>query len=372
MAFPYMGDISLVLEPILRHLGAEVVVPSEPNRETVALGAQLAPETICLPFKVTLGNIIRALELGANTLIYVSGSWSCRFGYYGRLQADIARDLGYKFQILELRRDRIAEIVKQVIGLSRGSFTRALIRTARAFRLGWFKADTLEKVYSFGRRMMPYAEKPGTCRQMIKDALKEVTRSESVPDLIRLRQSLRYRFAGLAKKENVNPLRIKLVGESYCTIEPFVNFDIISRLGEMGVLVDPFLTGPRWLGFHGFRLKRNEVVRAQKVAKSYWQYCVGGEDSNSLGHLILAAQSGYDGVIHIHPFACMPGTVIQPALSKASQDYQIPLLSISIDEHTSETGFVTRVEAFVSLLERKRQGYRKVKWRCNNVFGQDK
>ncbi|MEO0053824.1 MAG: acyl-CoA dehydratase activase-related protein, partial [candidate division WOR-3 bacterium] len=65
VAFPYMGDIRLVLEPILRKLGAEVVVPPEPNRETVARGAQLAPETICLPFKVTLGNILQALELGA-------------------------------------------------------------------------------------------------------------------------------------------------------------------------------------------------------------------------------------------------------------------------------------------------------------------
>jgi predicted nucleotide-binding protein (sugar kinase/HSP70/actin superfamily) len=355
VAFPYMGDIRLILEPILKELGAEVIVPPEPNRETVALGAKLAPETMCLPFKVTLGNIVRALGLGADTLVYVSGSWSCRFGYYGRVQADIARDLGYRFQMLELRRDRMLEIVKQVIGLSQGRFDRALLRTARAFRLGWFKADTLEKTYCLARRTMPYANEPSACRQVVRDILKEVERTDSVKGLVRLRQSLSQRFVAVPKNGRIDCLRVKLVGESYCTIEPFVNFDIINRLGEMGVLVDPFLTGPRWIGFHGFRLKKGEVLSAQRAAKEYWRYPVGGEDANSLGHLILAARAGYDGVIHIHPFACMPGTVVQPALFKASQNYNIPLLSISVDEHTAEAGFMTRVEAFVSLLERRRR-----------------
>ncbi|MEO0005051.1 MAG: 2-hydroxyacyl-CoA dehydratase [candidate division WOR-3 bacterium] len=355
VAFPYMGDIRLVLEPILHELGAEVIIPPEPNRETVALGAQLAPETICLPFKVTLGNIIRALELGADTLVYVSGSWSCRFGYYGRVQADIVRDLGYKFQMLELRRDRMDEIARQIVKLSEGRFSRAVVRTVRALRLGWFKADTLERAYALARAKMPNALDPKECQNLLKNVLQEVDEVKSVGELRRLRRSLKERFASVKRNGKGSCLRIKLVGESYCVIEPLVNFDVINRLGEMGVWVDPFITGPRWLGFHGFRLRKKEVIQAQKVAQNYWRYCVGGEDANSVGHLILAAQAGYDGVLHIHPFACMPSTVVQPVLFKASRDYDIPLLSISIDEHTGETGFITRVEAFVSLLERRRR-----------------
>ncbi|MEO0051530.1 MAG: 2-hydroxyacyl-CoA dehydratase, partial [candidate division WOR-3 bacterium] len=71
-------------------------------------------------------------------------------------------------------------------------------------------------------------------------------------------------------------------------------------------------------------------------------------------HLIMAARAGDDGVIHVHPFACMPSTVVQPALTAASRDYDIPFLSISVDEHTAEAGFLTRVEAFISLLERRK------------------
>ncbi len=353
-AFPYMGDIQIVLEPILRHLGAETVIPAGPNKETLALGAQLAPETMCLPFKVTLGNMVKALEQGADTLIYVTGSWSCRFGYYGRLQADILNDLGYRFDLIELRRDRLWEIIRRIVELSQKNVPEALIRAVRAFRLGLAKAQALEELGYFTRITLPFASNQADCKRTYKSLIEQIQKSNHPGELKKIRHNIRSAFSAIPRRLQHKAIKIKLVGESYCTIEPFVNFNIIWRLGELGVLVDPFLTGSRWLGFHGFRLGKSEVARVQKKAHKYWRYCVGGEDANAVGHLILAAEAGYDGVIHVHPFACMPSTAVQSALIKASQDYNIPLLFLSLDEHTVETGFLTRVEAFISLLERKR------------------
>ncbi len=355
VAFPYMGDIYLVLQPMLQMLGAEVIIPPEPNKETVAIGAQLAPETMCLPFKVTLGNMVRALQLGADTLVYVSGAWSCRFGYYGRLQAMILSELGYRFDFIELRHDRLWEIAKRVVALNQGSFSRSLVQTLRAFRLGWLKSKTLEQIYILAQNTLPFAIEPMECHQLLKKILSEIHKTDNIKELNKLYLSLPSRFQRVAQDTDRKALRVKLVGESYCVIEPYVNFEIIKRLGEMGVVVDPFLTAPRWLGFHGFRLNKKEVIAAQNAARKYWRYCVGGEDINSVGHLILAVHAGYDGVIHLHPFACMPGTVVLPALVKASQDYDIPFISLSLDEHTGETGFITRLEAFITLLIRRRQ-----------------
>ncbi|NPV13603.1 hypothetical protein HPY86_01555 [candidate division WOR-3 bacterium] len=354
VAFPYMGDIHLVLEPILRTLGADVVIPPEPNKNTVAIGTQIAPETICLPFKITLGNMLNALKSGADTLAYVSGSWSCRFGYYGRLQADILRDLGYRFRLIELRRDRIQEIVRTVVELNNGSLSGAVIKTLKAFRLGWWKAMTLEKTYKALRETLPLVKQPEKCHRLFDEIMKEITRAQVIKELQDISASIAHRFENLPRNGRTNVLKIKLIGESYCTIEPFINFNIIKRVGEMGGILEPFLTGPRWLGFHGFRIGKNEITFVQNMAKNYWRYCVGGEDANSVGHMILACREGYDGVIHIHPFACMPSTVVQPTLIKISQEYDIPFLSISVDEHTSEAGFITRLEAFISLLERRR------------------
>jgi predicted nucleotide-binding protein (sugar kinase/HSP70/actin superfamily) len=354
-AFPYMGSIRLVLEPILRTLGADVVRAPEPGRVTLERGARLAPEMMCLPFKVTLGNMLWCVEHGADSLVYVSGAWSCRFGYYGRLQADILRGLGYRFELLELRRDQLLQIAKRVYGLSQGRFSRAVVRALQAFRLGWEKSVTIERAEELVRRVRPYVAEPAECEALLRRVQAEADRMMMPRELAGLRRGLARRFESLARNGRTRALRVKLVGESYCVLEPFVNFEVVRRLGEMGVEVEPFLTAHRWLGFHGARLGRLDLKRAKRAARPYWRCCTGGEDESSLGHLVLAAQQGFDGVIHIHPFACMPSTVVQPAMMRASRDYGIPLLSLSLDEHTAEAGFLTRLEAFVSLLEKRQQ-----------------
>ncbi len=353
-AFPYMDTIRLTLQPILETLGADVVVPPPPDREVLETGVRLAPELMCIPFKITLGNMKRCLDRGADTLVYVSGSWSCRFGYYGKLQSQILRDLGYRFRLLEATHEGIADVAREVVALSSGSLPRAVVRAGRAFRLGWYKARTVELAETLYRATAPRAAAPAEPRALLRSALSRVEAAGDARGLRVLQAALRGEFQRVRRNGRTAPLRVKLVGESYCVIEPYVNLNIIRHLAELGVEVDPFLTAYRWLGFHGFRIGKGDVARAKKLARRYWRMCVGGEDENSLGHGILAAQQGFDGIVHVHPFGCMPATVVQPAMQKMSADYGIPYLSVSLDEHTSETGLLTRLEAFVSMLERRR------------------
>jgi predicted nucleotide-binding protein (sugar kinase/HSP70/actin superfamily) len=357
VAFPYMGTAPIALQGLLQKLGAQVVLPPKPTRETVELGARIAPEMMCVPFKMTLGNMVRCLQAGADTLVYVGGSWSCRFGYYGRLQAQILRDEGYEFRLLELRHDRIPAIIDEVRALSGGRMSSAVINGLRAFRIGWLKSTAVDEVEARFRQTMPNAADAGDCRRLLDTMLDEVHAAESPAAIRHIRGSACERFTALTVNGRSRTLRVKLVGESYCVVEPFINFDVIARMGEMGVLVDPFLTAHRWLGFHGFRLGRDEVKRMRVLSAPYWRYCVGGEDQNSVGQLLLAAQDGFDGVIHVHPFGCMPGTVVQPTMAKAARDTGIAYLPLSLDEHSSETGILTRLEAFVSLIEKRRRSH---------------
>jgi len=350
-----MGSAPIAIEGLLRALGAEVVMPPKPTRETIELGSRLAPEMMCIPFKITLGNMLRCLEAGADVLAYVTGSWSCRFGYYGRLQARILRDEGFRFRLLELRHDHIPEIIREVRLLNRGRTSRAVINGLRALRIGWLKSTAVEEVEAQFRRIMPNARDPGPCLVLLDEMLGEVQSTQNPTAISRVRQSACSRFAAMPLKPEARTLRVKLVGESYCVVEPFINFGIIARMGEMGVMVDPFLTSHRWIGFHGFRLNKDEVVQLRRLSAPYWRYCVGGEDQNSVGHLLLAARHGYDGVIHVHPFGCMPGTVVQPTMVKAARDHDIAYLPLSLDEHTSEAGVLTRLEAFASLLEKRKR-----------------
>ena len=68
--------------------------------KTIELGNKYSPEFVCTPFKYTLGTLIESLDMGANVLIQFGGG--CRYGYYSELQEKILKDLGYKFELLNL------------------------------------------------------------------------------------------------------------------------------------------------------------------------------------------------------------------------------------------------------------------------------
>jgi predicted nucleotide-binding protein (sugar kinase/HSP70/actin superfamily) len=185
--------------------------------------------------------------------------------------------------------------------------------------------------------------------------LRRIDGIDSPSELVKLRMAIHGEFEAIDVDRSRTPLRIRVLGESFCVLEPFINQNALERLGEMGVWVDPYLTTHRWLGFHGLRIGQRRRQQLLQPARRYWRYNVGGEDENVVAYLLDAARKGYDGALHLHPFACMPGTVVGPTLSQISREHNIPLLDISLDEQTAEAGFYTRVEAFLSVLEKRRR-----------------
>lgn len=68
---------------------------------------------------------------------------------------------------------------------------------------------------------------------------------------------------------------------------------------------------------------------------------MGGEEQLSIGYTVMAGIDGYDGVIHVLPFTCMGENIAREILPRISKIYNIPVMSISIDEHTGVAGFTT-------------------------------
>jgi predicted nucleotide-binding protein (sugar kinase/HSP70/actin superfamily) len=68
---------------------------------------------------------------------------------------------------------------------------------------------------------------------------------------------------------------------------------------------------------------------------------------------VTFVQEGIDGLIHLAPFSCAPEIVAVSGLSRMARDHSMPLLTLSFDEHSGEAGLVTRLEAFVDVLERR-------------------
>jgi benzoyl-CoA reductase/2-hydroxyglutaryl-CoA dehydratase subunit BcrC/BadD/HgdB len=84
------------------------------------------------------------------------------------------------------------------------------------------------------------------------------------------------------------------------------------------------------------------------------KYEGGATTVYTINDALKYAQAGYDGIIHLKSFGCTPEVDMMPILHNISQDYKIPILYLSFDSQTSETGIKTRLEAFNDMIVLKK------------------
>ena len=81
---------------------------------------------------------------------------------------------------------------------------------------------------------------------------------------------------------------------------------------------------------------------------------IGGDALECISDVMYASERGVDGLIHVSPFTCMPEIMSQNIFPKMREDVGIPILSLIMDEQTGKAGYLTRLEAFVDLMRRKK------------------
>lgn len=348
VTFPHMGNLSIALKAIFTGLGCTVLTPPPVSKRTLALGVKHAPETVCLPFKVTLGNFIEALELGADTLITCGGVGPCRLGYYAEVQQGILRSLGYDFTMVVFE-PNLPDVLHSIRRLAP---RLGLWQVYQAFRLGLAKMNALDDLERQVSCLRAREAAPGSADAVWQDARQAIDGAADLATLKRIRQDAAARLAALPVRAGPAPLRIGIVGEIYVMLEPFVNLDLVRRLGSMGVEVHQTMYLSDYVNGHLFR--RREYLdlfhRLATLAQPYLGHYVGGHGLKSVAYTLHMGQSGYDGLIHVFPFTCMPEVVAKNILPKAASDAAIPVLSLAFDEQSGEAGIVTRLEAYVDLL----------------------
>lgn len=348
VTFPHLGDGWIAFKALLEDLGLEVVVPPNITKETINLGLKYSPEFVCFPFKVTLGNFIEALDLGADTLLVLGGrGGNCRFGFYHKVQERILKDLGYSFRMI------VVSDVKGLPALFRQVIPRNTeYRLIKALYLLWWKAKMLKMVDDLTRKLRPLEAVEGETDRKRDLCLRLLESAEGSREVKRLRKVVKEEFDSIPKKE-IKPLKIGLVGEFYVNLEPHVNLDIERKLGNMGCEVHQHLSLYKWLKLP-LHIDFERVWNARR-ARPYLRVCAGAEDQQSIGHIIHYAKSGYDGVVMLLPFTCLPENIARTFLPELSRRYNIPIITFSLDEQTGEAGMRTRLEAFVDLIRNRRR-----------------
>ena len=143
----------------------------------------------------------------------------------------------------------------------------------------------------------------------------------------------------MPKNLDSSPLRVGIIGELYVIMEPFVNMDLEVKLGMLGVEVRRTKTTffSEWTNLGAYiNVLTSEKNKLQKYAQPYLKRDVGGHGLESVGEKVRLGQEGYDGLIHLAPFTCMPEAIAQNVMLNTKED--IPVLTLLCDEQMGEAG----------------------------------
>lgn len=360
ITFPHMGQAWVPIKTLCARNGVEVIVPPKCSKRTLSLGTKYSPEWVCMPFKTILGNYIEALELGADTVLGVAGPGLCRLGYYAKLHESILRSLGYDFTMLcfNWQDGQIMGLVRFIRTIFGDASWPKIISDVRYGLSQLFLIDEIERRTHYLR---PREKEQGATTRVWRTVGERISNAMNSKELKRVKQEIYGELNAIELDPSIEPLRVGILGEFFMSMEPFCNLDIEEELGKMRVEVTraAYLSdwAKVWLFLEALGLSHGQKVK--RAASPYLSRDVSGDAVQSLGETILHANEGFDGIVHLQPFTCMPEIIAQNILPRVSRDFDIPVLCLILDEQMGKAGLQTRLEAFVEMMQRRRSRRRR-------------
>jgi predicted nucleotide-binding protein (sugar kinase/HSP70/actin superfamily) len=362
IAWPRMGRIDIPLKALLVSLGAKVVIPPANSNEALEIGVKNSIEGICLPYKLNLANYIMALDKGANTLMMFQAPGSCRLGNYTKMAQKTLKDLGYDFDMVIF--DMYQSKMKQTLHAF-WHVTHCInpFKYYKGFSLGFNKFFAIDMAEKMLLKIRPREIHKGDAEKCYEKWLDIIDNTNSVWAAKKLKKQVIEDFNKIEIDKDKFVPKIFLIGEFFVLLDPYTNKEIEKTLGELGCEVQRQIMFGDWLEHvlkpSLFYHKESHRERSVRYAKDYMKRAIGGECIETIGDTVYASKHGIDGVIHISPFSCIPEIVSQNILNKVKKNEDIPVMSLIFDEQTGRAGYITRIEAFVDLVKRKKLNAKK-------------
>jgi predicted nucleotide-binding protein (sugar kinase/HSP70/actin superfamily) len=158
--------------------------------------------------------------------------------------------------------------------------------------------------------------------------------------------------------EGTGGLTIAIVGHPYNLYDDYVTHRLIDRLRALGVhIVTP----------EAVSLKERWACVRELAEVPYWSYedeYVGaggcllgrtGPQRTSLERGGTSPRRGVDGLLSVSAFGCAPDSVMSSVLAQAARRADVPYMALVLDEHSGQAGLITRLEAFVDMLVRRKE-----------------
>lgn len=291
-------------------LGAKVVVSGPTTRATLQVATSRATADLCFPAKVYVGHLL-ALADRVDLLFVPSlrrpapaATHCAKIIGLPDLARAVLPDPAKLLEVdLDLDKGRLA--LAQAVWAAGRSLTWNPIQIARAAEAAW-------------------------------EAYRQSQRKRGVPPVSQAAGEVAPRG-----REPATGLTLGVAGHPYLLRDEYINQGLLRRLKGLGV-----------------RLLTPEALPADATGKAvqdyngeaYWAYA-----PSLLGAgLCFLETKAVDGLVAVIAFGCAPDSGLGPELGRAARQAGVPMLTLTLDEHSGPAGLVTRLEAFVDMLERKR------------------
>lgn len=357
ITFPHMGNVYFAAKALFEDLGVDYVIPPMTSRTALEIGSVHCSEEICLPFKIMIGNYLQAIEMGADTVLITGSCGPCRFGEYCELQMNLLNKLGHDldFVVIDAPGDIGSKELLSRIGKISSESKCSKLQKLKAVSTAIKTVKLIDEIEAMARDLNGYEVIKGECKRLLNQCKAEAMICQGGSQMLAVLNSYKEKLNKVAIDKSKNPVKIAIIGEIYTVIEPFSNLYIEDKLMNYGVSTKRTLSPSWWLGnlvLSPLGLNQRDL---KSRAKGYLPMMIGGHARECIGEAVLAHEHGFDGAIQIFPMGCMPEIVSKAILPQISKDKDFPIMTLVVDEMTGEAGYVTRLEAFIDLLERRKQ-----------------
>lgn len=301
-----------------KSLGIEIVLSDKTTSKTINEGTKYVVSDTCLPIKVFTGHVINLIDKGCEAIFIPSiQSTGYKINNCSKIRGlpEIIRNVINKpFTMIEPTLDKTENI----------NFNDFCIQTANT--LGITDKKEIKKAINKGWE--------------IYNSFMEMTQSG-----VNYTEALDNAINGKFIKKTadvVRPLSVAIMAHGYNLFDDRISLNLIKKLEKMDVKV-----------YTSLNVSREDSLKAiDNIGEvQYWANEL--ELTGTAAYYLL--KENVDGIIALSAFGCGPDSLMVDEIAYHCKEAEMPLIHLTIDEHTGEAGFITRLEAFIDMLLRKKR-----------------
>ena len=300
-------------------LGLDIILSDKTTSSIINEGCKYVVSDTCLPVKVFVGHVINLLNKGCENIFIPSLQSSA----YKVNNCSKIRGLP---EIIRNVINRPINIIDPEINKTEGiSFNDFCLNFAHRFDI--FDEEVINNAIKKGWEVYNNFHKMAVSGFSYEDALSHAISGNVINQ---------------APIKAVKPLSVVIMAHGYNLFDERISLNLIKKLDKMGVK-----------SYTALNVTKNDAIKSIEELGEIQYWANELELTGTAAYYML--NNKVDGIIALSAFGCGPDSLMVEEVQYHAKEKNIPMIHINIDEHTGEAGFVTRIEAFVDMLFRKKR-----------------